>query len=281
MAAAVTLVDNDVFCIEEPEIHLHPHLQKKFVKYLAEHTNNQYLITTHSNAFFDLSGVNIYHCWLENGTTQCQLATMASDKHLILSDLGYKPSDILLANFIIWVEGPSDKIYLTYWIQNKAPELVEGLDYTIIFYGGSLLKYYAYDDGRLDEFIQLSKLNRNASIMMDSDRKKPGERLDQKKRRVRDDFENNHQYVWVTKGRTIENYISESVFNDAVAQVHPRTKRSFRWTQFADMTHLRKDKIVDKVAVARKVVEYDADYSVLDLEPMMNKLIKAIRAAED
>ena len=38
LAAAVTLVDDALFCIEEPEIHLHPELQKKFVQYIAQET---------------------------------------------------------------------------------------------------------------------------------------------------------------------------------------------------------------------------------------------------
>ncbi len=34
------------------------------------------------------------------------------DKNSILSDIGFKASDILQANGVIWVEGPSDRIYI-------------------------------------------------------------------------------------------------------------------------------------------------------------------------
>ena len=41
LAASVTIYDSVVFCIEEPEIHMHPSLQKKFIKYIKEKTDNK------------------------------------------------------------------------------------------------------------------------------------------------------------------------------------------------------------------------------------------------
>ncbi|MBN1958556.1 MAG: AAA family ATPase [Desulfuromonadales bacterium] len=279
LAASVTVYDNVVFCIEEPEIHLHPGLQKKFIKYIKDKTNNQYFITTHSNSFFDLEDVNIYHCRLIGRHTKCNLVTTHLQKSSILSDLGFKASDILQSNYVVWVEGPSDRTYLNHWIKSKNPSLIEGLHYSIMFYGGRLLSHLAFNDPEVSEFIQLCKLNRNACIMIDSDKKTAHTWLNDTKKRIIKDFNTNGAFAWVTNGRTIENYIPEKIFNDAIEVVHPKTKKFFKWDRFNDLTKLRKDKTIDKVGIAKKVSLCPADFSMLDLEKQISDLVQKIENA--
>jgi len=284
LATVVTLIGNSIVCIEEPEIHCHPELQKKLSRYLIDKTNNQYLIATHSNAFLDLSDANTYRCWLDDSKhTRCELATRAADKHAILVDLGYKPSDLLQANFVIWVEGPSDRIYIKHWLKAKAPDLVEGLHYTLMFYGGRLLSHLSYDglptddDPVVSDFIRLARLNRNACIVIDSDRAKKKEELNGTKRRIQQEFEKEQCFVWITEGRMIENYLTETLLNEAIASVHPRAAKTVAWTRFGDLTKLAGSKTFDKVAISRAVAGKEADFSRLDLNEKMNHLVECIR----
>lgn len=59
-------------------------------------------------------------------------ATTPAQLWTVCADLGYRPSDLLQANAIIWVEGPSDRIYINHWLDQQAPDLVEGIDYSIM-----------------------------------------------------------------------------------------------------------------------------------------------------
>lgn len=212
LAIAVFSEENSFFLIEEPEIHLHPKLQKEFLNFLINETNNQYLITTHSNALIAPSQeVDITHLQLTNGITNGRRVISEENVLDILNDLGIKPSDILQANSIIWVEGPSDRIYLNKWIQLLYPNIIEGIDYSIMFYGGKLLSHLSLNREKTpnpDDLIPLLKINQHSAIIIDSDRKIRGDRLSHTKLRIRKECKENNIFCWITDGREIENYIS-------------------------------------------------------------------------
>ncbi|BCH07707.1 hypothetical protein MesoLj131c_19650 [Mesorhizobium sp. 131-3-5] len=207
----------------------------------------------------------------------------------ILDDLDIRASDILQANGVIWVEGPSDRIYLNKWIELLSDdELKEGVHYSIMFYGGKLLSHlHAMAPEDANKLISLLALNRNAAILMDSDRhfgkpadgkkpaRKPRMKLNDTKTRLKDELSAMGGYVWITEGREVENYLSQPLLRRVTGDI---TVDIGKYASVPESSALSKFN-GDKVALAHRVAELTERADLdghLDLAAMVGGLCGVI-----
>lgn len=276
-----------VYAFEEIENNLHPALQRRMFEYLYEYSIQhkvKIFLTTHShiaiNSFYGKESADIYHVEKKNGVSTVFKVDNTKERLNILDDLDVKASDLFQANGIIWVEGPSDRIYLKRWLEIFTPnDIKEGQDYQFAYYGGKLLSHYEVSEKEsASDLLNVLKTNRHAAIMIDSDKRKKGAKLNKTKIRVRDEFKNNGLFCWITEGKEIENYVSA----EAINKVHnSKLNQIGVYDLFPD--YIAK---YDRYFTAHKI-ESARDYSrfiteenssdILDLKVQINKLYEEIK----
>lgn len=98
-----------IFIIEEPELYLHPQLQKDMASTLSQISQtNQVLFTTHSPIMLrEFNNSEIRKVRLDPTEYFSIVENTTIDD--VLEEIGYSSQDILNTDFIVFVEGPDDK----------------------------------------------------------------------------------------------------------------------------------------------------------------------------
>lgn len=255
--------------LEEPEVNLHPRLQRLLLKRIEEISIDnelQILLSTHSPTMINASSsdhVSIYH-------TQGKNVDKLDNKKILLDDLGYKASDIFQTNCVIWVEGPSDRIYIKHWLSNLDDKLIEGVDYSFMFYGGRILSHFDFNNNG-DDMISMLKININSIVVMDSDRENENDELNDTKKRIVDCGCNENVKVWVTSGREIENYLNADILTKSIASVHHNFYKQVNTNKWSNtLKYFTKDddnvRTADKVKVAKMYIKHCDGKSILTHE---------------
>ncbi|WP_144394822.1 ATP-dependent nuclease [Pleionea sediminis] len=288
-----TNLNKYVFGFEELENNLHPALLRRLNNYIYEQAleyDYSYVLTTHSNVLIDQFSkrpdAQIIHVSNVNSVATCTTAKTYIENNGIIDDLDVRASDLLQANGVVWVEGPSDRIYLNKWIGLWSDqELREGTHYQIIFYGGRLLSHLSAESPSCDKSgVSILNTNRNAIILIDSDKRAAQTPLSKTKKRIQKEFNTMGALCWITKGREIENYIPKEVVNNFL-----RTNTSAQVGQYesffeylngidkgqGDRYVAKKPLLAEKLA---PIMNKENMIDILDLDVSMENVCNTIRA---
>ncbi|RYG25041.1 hypothetical protein EON82_08540 [bacterium] len=137
-----------------------------------------------------------------------------------MDELGVQASSLLQANGVIWVEGPSDRIYIKRWIELLAPDLEEHRHYSFFWYGGKNISHFSVEDPMSDQtasdLIKALHVNRNSYVVCDRDRPNSTAPLKSAVDRVRSECVQSHAGFWLADGIEIENYLSDQVIREVL-----------------------------------------------------------------
>lgn len=157
--------DRLLFFIEEPELYLHPGMQRKFLEIITQHKFDgyQYFLTTHSNHFLDLTldmeKMSIYSFSKELEDVDSRernanfvIENVSNEDDNVLKMLGVRNSAVLLSNCTIWVEGITDRFYIRHFLNlyqrslDNTQKYKEDIHYSFVEYSGNNITHWSFLD---------------------------------------------------------------------------------------------------------------------------------------
>ncbi len=221
-----------VIALDEPELSLHPAAVVELIQIIRENFPLvQLIITTHSTTVLDAiePGWKLFRME-QDEEERSRVASLdtRSERLSLLERMGIRPSQLFLANSVIWVEGPSDVVYLKALLRHRrvAPELIAGRDYTFIMYGGASGAALSFEEEPEDQDFSIKPLEiaTNNIIIHDSDSARGDKDLHERVRRLLEELTRSgvKQPVLQTPGREIENLVKPAVLMTVVREQAPK-----------------------------------------------------------
>ncbi|HYF36685.1 MAG TPA: AAA family ATPase [Prosthecobacter sp.] len=180
--------------IEEPELFLHPGMQRSLIKAMTTFDNYQYFITTHSNHLLDLTlefdNISIYMVRkslkdekAEESAANFTIEPASTHDTRLLDSLGARASSVFLSNCTVWVEGITDRRYLAKGLHLYLDHLTaeaqsensslpfrprQDLHYSFVEYSGGNITHWSFLD-TTDDPVEVTRLCGRLMLIVDKD----------------------------------------------------------------------------------------------------------------
>ncbi len=221
--------------IEEPELFLHPGMQRKLLQVLSTFENYQFFITTHSNHLLDISlemddlSIFTFTKTLPDNNESEKLPVIHVEQVYGNDDsplnlLEVRKSSVFLSNCTIWVEGATDRLYLRRYLDiikkeyDLSDQYREDLHYSFIEYGGNNITHFNFDDDISEEQkINIKRLCGKSFLIVDQDGGNKETRHQELSEMLNDRF-------YALQCREIENLLTPNVLKSIVAEYENRVE---------------------------------------------------------
>ena len=243
--------ETHAFFIEEPELHMHAGMVRQLMNFYLNETYHYYFFTTHSNHLLDMADESdqvIIQKFVKqpkkNPKDGFDFKIYRCDRDRdLLASLGVKPSSVYLANCTIWVEGITDRLYITKYMEKHLAELeksgseqykkyrrfMPNYHYTFVEYSGSNLTHWSFSDDYADHLddkgLSAKAVASEMLLIADGDIKNKPERV----KALQTEFKKENYFI--LKCKETENTLpKDSIINVAkskFSRLRAETKKSY------------------------------------------------------
>lgn len=279
--------DYSFIYIDEPELNLHPGMQRLFLEQITGNKiltdkNLVYIITTHSNHFLDLTiekeNVSIYaFSPKENNKDDKQftIRNVNAGDNSILKHLGVNNSSVFMANCSIWVEGISDRNYIKAFLKSylksiedtedtgEYKSIKEDIDFAFFEYAGSNIEHYVFDeeiaeqeDDLIEKEINSLALSNRIFLLADSDNASTGSAKRLRIEALEKIDGDNFTFKVLDNTREIENLLPNGVWSEVLINFCNKTIIKGREEEVQDKIDL----ILEKVNSLNYSQEYIGEF---------------------
>lgn len=298
--------EHAIVYIEEPELYLHPGLQRKFIEFLTDDTFKklQTFFTTHSNHFLDMTldfnHISVYKFSktvekddTANTIAKFSIENSSNEDRNLLEILGVKNSSVFLTNCTIWVEGVTDRLYFRKYLEifqkdqkqkdSNHKIFEEDKHYSFVEYSGNNITHWSFlnDD---DESIDVDSLCGKLFLISDKDENKE-DRHEKLTEKLGDRY-------YCLKCREIENLLTPEVLVNVIKSYGesdenitiPSSQSAYKIAKLGE--YIEDTILKDKSKTKRKTKNKERPYSsesgtIKDKIPFAKNAIKNINTIDD